>query len=142
MWESGIRVPAIMRWPGVIPAGRVTEQVGITMDLSATILAVTGAAVPADLTLDGIDLMPILSGRAPVQPRTLFWRTPQQRAVRSGDWKLVIDGRNSFVFDVRSDVGERHDLTNVRQDVARRLRGLLDAWEADVDAEATSRGRR
>ena len=148
VWEGGIRVAAILKWPGVIPVGSVTPQVGITMDLTATILAVTGARVPAELDLDGIDLLPILTGETPTVERTLFWRSPNRadRAVRSGDWKLVVQGsqggRPSFVFNVRTDLGERNDMTNVRQDVARRLRGLLDAWEAEVDADAVAGGLR
>lgn len=148
VWEGGIRVPAIMKWPGVIPAGRVTDQVGITMDVTATILAVTATPIPADLDLDGINLLPILTGESAEVERTLFWRATGgvHRAVRSGDWKLVIEdliwGRASFVFNVRTDVGERNDMANIRQDVARRLRGLLDDWEADVDAEAEAGGFR
>jgi len=142
VWEGGIRVPAIMTWPGVIPAGRVTDQVGITMDVTATILAITGASVPGDLELDGINLLPLLTGESPEVERTLFWRATGKfdRAVRSGDWKLLVQnvdwGRATFVFNVRDDPGERNDLANVRQDVARRLRGLLNEWEADVGAEA------
>ncbi len=140
VWEGGIRVPAILRWPGVIPAGRVTDQVGITMDLTATILAVTRAELPGDLGLEGINLLPIVTGDAAEQERTLFWRdVDNSRAVRSGDWKLVVDGRNSFVFNVRIDLGERNDMANIRQDVARRLRLLLEEWEADVNAEAGAR---
>ena len=148
VWEGGIRVPAIMKWPGVIPAGRVTDQVGITMDVTATILAVTATPIPADLDLDGINLLPILTGESAEVECTLFWRATGgvHRAVRSGDWKLVIEdliwGRASFVFNVRTDVGERNDMANIRQDVARRLRGLLDDWEADVDAEAEAGGFR
>lgn len=139
VWEGGIRVPALIRWPGRIPAGTVSGQVGITMDLAASILAATGTTVPADTRLDGLDLFPTLEGRAPEVPRTLFWRTgspiKQQWAVRSGDWKLVLDGLSPFVFNVRTDPGERDNLTSHRQDVARRLRPLLEAWEKDVDAE-------
>ncbi len=137
VWEGGIRVPAILRWPGVIPAGRVTDQVGITMDLTATILAVTEAKLPADIGLEGINLLPILTAQAPEEERTLFWRSVDgRRAVRSGDWKLVVDGPNTFVFNLRTDVGERNDMANIRQDVARRLRLMLAEWEADVNAEA------
>lgn len=144
VWEGGIRVPAIMRWPGRIPAGRVTDQVGITMDLTATILAATGSAVPAGANLEGINLLPIVEGRAPEVDRTLFWRSSdgRERAVRSGDWKLLVAGGATFVFDVRSDIGERNDVANLRQDVAFRLRPLLDAWEADVNAEAAAGGYR
>ena len=139
VWEGGIRVPAIVRWPGRIRASSVSPQVGITMDLSASILAAAGAQVPEDARLEGMDLFPILQGKSPVVERTLFWRTAAgnrlQKAVRSGDWKLVQDANHTFVFNVRTDLGERHDLANQRQDVARRLRGLLAAWERDVDAE-------
>ena len=98
VWEGGIRVPTLMRLPGRIAAGTVSDQVGITMDLTATMLAVAGAEVPAETMLEGINLMPILEGSAPQVERTLFWRSTsyswQQRAVRSGDWKLVVDGGN------------------------------------------------
>jgi arylsulfatase A-like enzyme len=135
VWEGGIRVPAIMRWPGVIPPGQVTPQVGITMDFTATLLALAGARLPAGHVPEGIDLLPIVTGRSPVVERTLFWRANASRAVRRGDLKLVVDSGSTFVFDVRKDPGERSDLTNTRQQDAARLRGLLDAWVADVDAE-------
>jgi len=139
VWEGGIRVPAILRWPGRIPAGRVSDQVGITMDLTSTILAVTGTTVPADARLEGMNLMPILQGNAPEVQRTLFWRTVaphSQRAVRRGDWKLLIDGTIVMLFNLRLDIGERNDLANQRQDIAHELRPLVAAWEADVDGEA------
>jgi arylsulfatase A-like enzyme len=143
LWEGGIRVPAIVRWPGHVPAGKTSPQVGITMDLTASILAATRTPVPAEAKLEGIDLLPILEGRSPIVERTLFWRITQgrnQRAVRSGDWKLILDGNIVMVFNVRADIGERKDLTNQRQDVAHRLRPLITAWEADVDAEARANG--
>ncbi len=141
VWEGGIRVPALIRWPGRIPAGRVSDQVGITMDLTASILAATRTPAPADARLEGIDLFPILEGRAPEVERTLFWRTTQngnsnQRAVRNGDWKLIVDGSHVMLFNLRQDIGERNDLASARQDVAQRLRPLIAAWERDVDAEA------
>lgn len=139
VWEGGIRVPAIMRWPGVIPAGQVSPQVGITMDFTATILAAAGATLPAGYQPEGINLLPVASGAAPVAERTLFWRSNTARAVRSGDMKLVVDGSATFVFNVREDLGEALDLTNASQAVATRLRGLLDAWVAEVDAERTRR---
>jgi arylsulfatase A-like enzyme len=138
VWEGGIRVPAILRWPGHIPAGTVSGQVGITMDLTASILAATHTPVPAETRLDGIDLMPVLERRSPDIERTLFWRVtgdrPQQ-AVRSGDWKLLFDGR-PLLFNVRTDLGERTNLVGKRADIARRLERLLEAWQREVDDEA------
>jgi arylsulfatase A-like enzyme len=140
VWEGGIRVPALIRWPGRIPAGKVSDQVGITMDLTASILAATGTAVPVEARLEGINLIPVLEGRAPEVERTLFWRTTtgnrSQKAVRRGDWKVVIDGTHTFVFNVRTDISERQDLASRRQDIAQKLQPLLADWERDVDAEA------
>ena len=140
VWEGGIRVPAIFRWPGHLPSGKVSGQVGIVQDVTASILAATGAIVPPAAKPDGINLLPILEGRSPAVERTLFFRftigNVKQLAVRQGPWKLLVDGAKRYVFDLSKDVGERNDLTNQRQDVARRLRPLIAAWEADVDAEA------
>jgi arylsulfatase A-like enzyme len=140
VWEGGIRVPAIFRWPGHLPAGKVSGQAGIVQDVTASILAATGTTVPAAARPDGINLLPILEGRSPAVERTLFFRfavgNVRQLAVRQGSWKLLVDGAKRYVFDLSKDVGERNDLTNQRQDVARRLRPLIAAWEADIDAEA------
>jgi arylsulfatase A-like enzyme len=143
VWEGGIRVPAIVRWPGRIPAGKVSDQVGITMDLTASILAVAGAQVPAEARLEGMNLFPVWEGKAPEVERTLYWRAKQpsrsQRAIRRGDWKVVDDGGHTYVFNLRTDPSERHDLANRRRDVAQALWPLLAAWEADVDSEAAER---
>ena len=140
VWEGGIRVPAIFQWPGRIPAGKTSAQVGIIMDLTATILAVTNSPVPADARLEGINLLPLLQPNAQRTERTLFWRITtqarRQRAVRQGDWKLVLDGGVPMLYDVAKDVGERNDLASQRTDMVRKLFPLITQWEADVDAEA------
>jgi arylsulfatase A len=142
VFEGGIRVPAIVRWPKRIRAGSVSDQVGITMDLTASILAVTGAGIPAEAKLEGVDLFPVWEGRAPELERTLFWRSGsgagKQTAVRRGDWKMIVDGTHTYVFDLRTDLGERNDLARWRQDVAQALHPLLVDWEASVDAEAAA----
>jgi arylsulfatase A-like enzyme len=143
LWEGGIRVPAIFRWPAQLPAGKTSAQAGLTMDLTASILAATNTAVPDQPALEGANLLPILAGRVRPFERTLFWRiavpTRQQRAVRKGTWKLLVDGDDLLLFDLRTDLGERRDLAAARPDVVRQLRGLLAAWEKDVDAEAATR---
>jgi hypothetical protein len=116
------------------------------MDITASILAATGTTVPAEARLDGVNLFPIWEGKAPQTERTLFWRTNagghSQKAVRSGNLKLVIDGNHTFVFDIRTDAGERRDLASRRQDAAMKLRALLADWERDVDAEAAAQKSR
>ena len=142
-WEGGIRVPAIVRWPARLPAGRVTPQVGMTMDFTASILSAAGVVLPSELRLDGMDLFPVLAGRAPVVERTIFWRSTSpagtMRAVRMGNLKLVTDANHSFLFDVQRDPGERNDLARARQAQVRTLRQRLDEWEREVNAEATGR---
>ena len=142
LWEGGIRVPAIFRWPGHVPAGKTTAQVGITMDLTATILAAAHAPIPADARFEGTDLVPLVQNNARTRERTLFWRVNspgrQQRAVREGAWKLLIDGGSIFLFDLGKDVGERNDLAMTRQDLALKLRDKIRSWENDVDTEFKS----
>jgi arylsulfatase A-like enzyme len=144
LYEGGIRVPAVVRWPGHVPAGVVSAQVGITMDLSASILAAAGAAVPPDAMLEGINLWPLLATNAKPVSRTLFWRVTtaglNQRAVRDGDWKLLLEGSaRVMLFDLSADLGERNDVSAANTAVVRRLHQQLLAWEKDVDAEAKSR---
>jgi len=134
LWEGGIRVPYLLRWPGTAPAGKVSAQMTITMDLTATILAAAG--VEPRRPLDGINLLPIWQGRAPLTERAFYWRinSPdrRQKAVRRGDWKYVVDGSIEMLFDLRRDVGERTDLSYRRPAVVKELRDLLAQWEKEV----------
>ena len=141
VWEGGIRVPAIVKWPGHIRAGSVSDQPAVTFDWSASIIAAAGAAIPA--RYEGIDVLPILEGRAARVERTFFWRSAPnsnrtQQAVRQGDWKLVVDANHMLLFNVREDIGERKDMTAKRPDIVRRLRALLTEWGRSVDAEAAA----
>jgi arylsulfatase A-like enzyme len=142
VWEGGIRVPALIRWPGHIKPGSVSGQVGITMDLTTSILEVTGAPVPPAVRAraEGINLLPIWEGKAPQVARTLFWRNGMQTAVREGDWKLVNDRNTLMLFDVRHDVSERFDQSNRQQPLVRKLSAAVAAWEQAVDAEAAASG--
>jgi arylsulfatase A-like enzyme len=143
LWEGGIRVPLIMRWPETLPAGKTSGQVAITMDLTASILAGTGTGAPAGYQPDGIDILPILRGEAPLRERQLFWRVNrpvrQQQAVRSGSWKLLIDGGQYLLFDLSADPGERNDLAARHPDIVFRLKHLLADWEKDVDQQVRGR---
>ena len=136
LWEGGIRVPLILRWPGELPRGKTSAQVAITMDVTASILAATGTHAPEGYRPDGIDILPILRGEAPIRERQLFWRivnpNRRQRAVRSGQWKLLVDAGLYLLFDVGSDPGERTDLAAQHPDIVFALKHRLAAWEADV----------
>jgi arylsulfatase A-like enzyme len=151
LWEGGIRVPLILRWPDRLRAGSTSDQVAITMDLTASILAATKVPVPSDFKGDGIDILPILRGESRNVDRQLFWRIAQpdrqQKAVRSGRWKLVVDGSGRgaaisdwLLFDLQDDPGERRDLAARHPDIVVRLTQLLADWEKEVGPIAV-RGR-
>ena len=137
LWEGGIRVPLILRWPGRLPRGRTSGQVAITMDLSASILEAAGVVLPDGFRPEGISLLPVLAGRGPLVERRLFWRIArperQQKAVRAGSWKLLVDGGLYLLFDLNADPGERHDLAAQHPELVVRLKALLADWEKDVD---------
>jgi len=147
--EGGIRVPLFLRWPGVIPAGERVSAPAITMDLPVTILTAAGLAAEAQ-GMDGVDLLPIATGSAPVEPRTLFWRRREinvkkkvdrilARAVRHGDWKLLDSGRALHLYHLPDDPGEERDLAAEEHAELLRLEALLDAWEHDVSPAADAR---
>jgi arylsulfatase A-like enzyme len=128
--EGGLRVPQIVWWPGHIKAGQVTDQVCITMDLTATCLAAANVAPAADHPLDGKNLLPVLTGEAPVSERTLYWRMANrnQRAIRRGDWKYLKVSDREFLFDIGYDPRERGNLARKRPDLLTELRGLWEDW--------------
>jgi arylsulfatase A-like enzyme len=132
LWEGGIRVPAIVRWPGVVPAGRTTEQSAITMDWTATILAATGAQPDASYPLDGEDLMPVCRGTRPPYERQFFWRTQAHDAARAGNWKYLKESDNEHLFDLSIDPGEKNDLKTARADVFERIKSQYLEWNARV----------
>jgi N-acetylgalactosamine-6-sulfatase len=144
IWEGGVRVPCLARWPGVLPRGKVTSQVGITMDWTATIQRLAG--LDSDrVGEDGIDLLPILTGKTPARQRTLFWRRktgPRRKvreeglAVRQAQWKLIKQGTGErYLFDLKSDVGETRNLVEEHPELAARLDAELVAWEKRMDSE-------
>ena len=135
LWEGGIRVPCILRWPNRLPAGKVNQQPAITMDLTATTLAACDVTLSSDHPLDGVDLLPLLSGKAATE-RTFYWRIDrrdrQQWAVRQGKWKYVRDGGIEMLFDLVLDPGERKDLAYRHPEKVSDLKRLLTAWEAQM----------
>ena len=126
--EGGIRVPWIAHWPAAIAAGGSSTQHCMTMDWSATMLDVAGAAPDAAYPLDGVSLARVLREPAATFARPLHWRMNHrgQRALRDGDWKyLRVDG-NDYLFDIPADERER---ANLAAREPQRLAELRAAWE-------------
>ncbi len=128
--EGGLRIPAIVRWPGHIPAGKTTEQVAITMDWLPTFLVLAGASSDPAYPLDGISLAPMLTQNAPPVSRKLFWRynANAQRAMRDGDMKFLKLNENTFLFNVVADPLERANLKARQPDVFNRLAAEWEVW--------------
>lgn len=130
--EGGIRVPAIARWPGVIPANRVTHQMAISMDWTATILAAAETKPAESYPLDGIDLLSLIRGGTPIRDRMFFWRIYDQDAVRQGNWKYLRSGDRRRLFDLSIDQHEQADFGVKNPDTLRRLASEFDNWNRQM----------
>jgi arylsulfatase A-like enzyme len=128
--EGGIRVPALVRWPGHIRPRTVSQQVMIHMDWLPTLLAAAGTSPDPAAPSDGMNLLPLLTAKAGVQSRTLYWRykANAQRAVRDGDYKALKIGGNSYLFNVADDPLERSDLKAKYPEIYRRLTDEWSNW--------------
>lgn len=140
LWEGGIRVPMAMRWPGRIEPGRVVSDPVSALDLMPTFLSACGATAPDGAALDGVDLVPLVTGAVDRLPdRALFWRTHGGAgpvAVRMGRHKLVVErgpeGTTDHLFDLETDIGEQENLAVDGGERVATLRAAIAAWEADL----------
>lgn len=138
VWEGGHRVPCIAWQPGTIQPGTVTDQTAMTMDIMPTLLQLAQAAPDVDRPLDGVSLVPVLQGKGPLRPRTLFWKAGNNAAVRRGEWKLVSissgPDRSSSprLFQLTDDLGEKQDRAAEFPELVKQLMDELLTWQADV----------
>ncbi len=151
LYEGGIRVPHIFRWPGKIPAGTVCNTPISSVDLYPTLLEVAGVPLPPNYPLDGVSYLKLLTsgGKPPLNRDAIYWhfpgylgagenswRTTPAGAIRSGDWKLIEffeDGRLEL-YNLRDDLGERNDLATKMPDKVRELHAKLAIWRAELKA--------
>lgn len=122
--EGGVRVPAIFRWVGHLPAGKVSSAMAMGFDITATAEAIAGVGIQPDQ--DGVNLIPYLNGDKPGNPHDkLFWRSDTQGGMRDGPWKMVKVGADYYLFDLRTDIGERRDLAKGQ---SKRLEAMKSQW--------------
>jgi arylsulfatase A-like enzyme len=133
--EGGVRVPFCAQWKGKIPAGQVFDHPIIQLDILPTAVVAAGGPIDAAWKLDGVDLMPYLTGKKTGQPHeVLYWRFGDQWAIRKGDWKLVasrIDGKEPKLFNLKEDVGEAKDQTAARPEKVKELLADWQTWNAE-----------
>ena len=131
LWDGGIRVPFIVSWKNHITSGRIVDASVVSIDATATALELANAG-PSQKRLDGIDLMPLLTGKmAEVHERNLFWRVGQKNALRSGNWKLIRDGKEWQLYDLAHDIGETTNLAAKEPGRVQQLTSLWDKWNAE-----------
>lgn len=138
--EGGMHVPFLIAWPGTIPGGQTYEHPVSALDVAATAVAVADVSVKAG-DLDGVNLVPYLKGEIATAPHeALTWRWMAQSAIREGDWKLLRGGEREYLYDLATDLEEKHNLAAQHPDITNRLRGRLAAWCAELNPPGLALG--
>lgn len=136
LFEGGINVPFIMRWPGTLPAGTTYRRPVSLMDFFATGTENAGIPLPEDRVFDGVNLIPYLTDEEAGSPHeALYWRSHTNRAIRKGKWKLIYDEKAGYdlLFDLENDKSETTNLAEQYPQVVKELKAEVKAWEQELD---------
>ena len=142
LFDGGIKEPAIMHWPGKITPGQVSSEICASMDVFPTILDAAG--INKDINVDGISLIPHVVNNENNPQRPIFWEMENQKAVRKGKWKLVLDGQlvenespiaKIHLSDLESDPGEKINLADSEPEIRDELHNLLTDWISNIEDE-------
>lgn len=138
--EGGMHTPFVVAWPGTIPGGQTYLEPISTLDIAATAAALASLPVkPGDL--DGVNLIPHLRGDIKTPPHdALYWRWVAQAAIREGDWKLLRGGPREYLYNLRTDLEEKHNLAAQHPEIAARLRAKLTAWSNELTPPGLTTG--
>ena len=133
MYEGGIRVPFMIQWPGRLKAGSTYNKPVISLDILPTAAAAGGAELPSGRKLDGVNLLPYLTGEKKQLPHeVLFWRSGKNHAARKGDFKLVKMGDETGLYNLASDIGESKDLKAEKPDVLKEMQDEYERWNSQM----------
>lgn len=130
--EGGVRVPAIVRWPGITQPGTVSDQPVITMDWTATMIASAGARPHPHYPVDGEDITAVLASNRPAFDRSFFWRTRRQGAMRNGKWKYIREGKTESLHDLSADEREQANYAEADPKRLADLRRQFENWETQM----------
>ena len=140
-FEGGPRVPFIAQWKGKLPAGKTYDLPVLNLDVLPTAIIAAGGKTDPSWQLDGVDLMPYLTGKQTSRPhQTLYWRYGPQWAIRHGDLKLVVSKGGSGqpeLYDLATDIGESKDLASAQPAKVKELQALWDKWSAEQAPAST-----
>jgi arylsulfatase A-like enzyme len=134
-----MRVPTLAWWPGTIPGGITSKEIGVTIDLLPTLAKLTGSSVPDDRIIDGKDITGILLGKEGARsPHQLHFY--ENEGIRRGDWKLVKKGARSELYDLSKDLGEKTDLSDTHPELVKELDRLLQNHATGIAANLRHAG--
>ena len=133
-WEGGIRVPCIIKWPGVVESGTINNSLVTSLDIFPTLLTATGTALPDSIQLDGHSLFPLLRGERNTIRNAMFWELRGEQAARIGKWKWISSPQRKGLFDLEEDIGEQHDLTAFQPDIAQMIQERFKEWKSTMKA--------
>jgi arylsulfatase A len=146
VYQGGLRIPLIVRWPGHVPAGRVAGDPVVNTDWVPTLLDLVGQPIPAGL--DGVSIAALLTGRGRAPARKFFWHFPHYTnqgsrpsgAMRDDHWMMIeyYDEEKAELYDLREDVGEGRDLVESQPERVSQMRAALAAWRREVHAQSNT----
>jgi arylsulfatase A-like enzyme len=134
-FEGGLNVPFIMKWKGTVAPGYQYNEPVSLMDIFTTAVSSCQVPLPENVRIDGMDLVPYLSGEKSGLPHEyLFWRTDFSKAVRNGHWKMIVNSRDDFLllYDLQADKQEQYDLKTGQPEIVKQLLGRLTEWESGL----------
>ncbi len=132
LWEGGHRVPAIAWWPRYIEPGKTTDAQVMSMDVFPTFINLSKVVPKYDFQLDGMDFTRLLIENKPSEKRSLFWKYRNQKVVRNGKWKLLVDKNDTYLYNLEEDISEQNDLSSTENTITNQLKSELENWEQDV----------
>ena len=134
MFEGGLRVPCIIRWPGKIPAGATSDAFLTTMEILPTLLQAAQLPSPKDIVLDGFNLLPVLRGEKKSTRTEMFWQRRLDKGARVGDWKWVESSRGNGLFNLKNDMAEKQDLSRKHPEKLQELQQAFARWQQQMKA--------
>jgi arylsulfatase A-like enzyme len=146
LYEGGIRVPLIVKWPEHGKTGHECDESVISIDFYPTILEMTGCPLPEEQEIEGVSLVPLLKGKRNLARAAIYWHFPHYSnhgrqspggAIRKGDLKLIEYYENNTVqlFNIKEDIGEQHDISGSNPETVNELRTMLHTWRESVNAQ-------
>lgn len=145
LYEGGLRVPLLVRWPGVVLAGKVSDAVVTSLDFYPTLLELAGVRIPESQIVDGVSLAELLQGTGALAKRTLYWHYPHYSnqggkpggAIREGDLKLIESYENGYLelYNLKDDLGETNNLSGILPQKANALARQLEEWRQATGAQ-------